>query len=226
MKLKIIKLLKLRTKMRVIETTGKTIEEAIDIALVELNASREEVEIKVISRGKSGLLGFGNEEAKVKVEKKSDVSENIQIAYEILRNILGFLESDMTITTKLINNDKISDSIISLDGEDAALIIGRRGETLRSLQYLTNLMIQKKLNKRDQLVSLDVEGYIEKKLNNLFQLSKKMESKVLKTKKKVALDPMPSFDRRYVHRYFSDHKKIVSESEDYGRDRHVVLKLK
>ena len=212
--------------MRVIETTGKTIEEAIDIALVELNASREEGEIKVISRGKSGLLGFGNEEAKVKVEKKSDVSENIQIAYEILRNILGFLESEMTITTKLINNDKISDSIISLDGEDAALIIGRRGETLRSLQYLTNLMIQKKLNKRDQLVSLDVEGYIEKKLNNLFQLSKKMESKVLKTKKKVALDPMSSFDRRYVHRYFSDHKKIVSESEDYGRDRHVVLKLK
>ena len=212
--------------MRVIETTGKTIEEAIDIALVELNASREEVEIKVISRGKSGLLGFGNEEAKVKVEKKSDVSENIQIAYEILRNILGFLESDMTITTKLINNDKISDSIISLDGEDAALIIGRRGETLRSLQYLTNLMIQKKLNKRDQLVSLDVEGYVEKKLNNLFQLSKKMESKVLKTKKKVALDPMSSFDRRYVHRYFSDHKKIVSESEDSGRDRHVVLKLK
>ena len=212
--------------MRVIETTGKTIEEAIDIALVELNASREEVEIKVISRGKSGLLGFGNEEAKVKVEKKSDVSENIQIAYEILRNILGFLESEMTITTKLINNDKISDSIISLDGEDAALIIGRRWETLRSLQYLTNLMIQKKLNKRDQLVSLDVEGYIEKKLNNLFQLSKKMESKVLKTKKKVALDPMSSFDRRYVHRYFSDHKKIVSESEDYGRDRHVVLKLK
>ena len=212
--------------MRVIETTGKTIEEAIDIALVELNASREEVEIKVISRGKSGLLGFGNEEAKVKVEKKSDVSENIQIAYEILRNILGFLESDMTITTKLINNDKISDSIISLDGEDAALIIGRRGETLRSLQYLTNLMIQKQLNKRDQLVSLDVEGYIEKKLNNLFQLSKKMESKVLKTKKKVALDPMSSFDRRYVHRYFSDHQKIVSESEDYGRDRHVVLKLK
>ena len=212
--------------MRVIETTGKTIEEAIDIALVELNASREEVEIKVISRGKSGLLGFGNEEAKVKVEKKSDVSENIQIAYEILRNILGFLESEMTITTKLINNDKISDSIISLDGEDAALIIGRRGETLRSLQYLTNLMIQKKLNKRDQLVSLDVEGYVEKKLNNLFQLSKKMESKVLKTKKKVALDPMSSFDRRYVHRYFSDHKKIVSESEDSGRDRHVVLKLK
>ena len=212
--------------MRVIETTGKTIEEAIDIALVELNASREEVEIKVISRGKSGLLGFGNEEAKVKVEKKSDVSENIQIAYEILRNILGFLESDMTISTKLINNDKISDSIISLDGKDAALIIGRRGETLRSLQYLTNLMIQKQLNKRDQLVSLDVEGYIEKKLNNLFQLSKKMESKVLKTKKKVALDPMSSFDRRYVHRYFSDHQKIVSESEDYGRDRHVVLKLK
>lgn len=212
--------------MRVIETTGKTIEEAIDIALVELNASREEVEIKVITRGKSGLLGFGNEEARVKVEKKSDVPENIENAYEILRNILELVDSKMTITTKLITNDKISDSIISLDGDDAALIIGRRGETLRSLQYLVNLMIQKKLGKRDQLVSLDVEGYIEKKLNNLFHLSKKMESRVLKTKKKVALDPMSSFDRRYVHRYFSDHKSIISESEDFGRDRHVVLKLK
>ncbi|MFL2768275.1 MAG: RNA-binding cell elongation regulator Jag/EloR [Dehalococcoidia bacterium] len=212
--------------MRVIETTGKTIEEAIDIALVELNASREEVEIKVITRGKSGLLGFGNEEARVKVEKKSDVPENIENAYEILRNILELVDSKMTITTKLITNDKISDSIISLDGDDAALIIGRRGETLRSLQYLVNLMIQKKLGKRDQLVSLDVEGYIEKKLNNLFHLSKKMESRVLKTKKKVALEPMSSFDRRYVHRYFSDHKSIISESEDFGRDRHVVLKLK
>jgi spoIIIJ-associated protein len=212
--------------MRVIETTGKTIEEAIDIALVELNASREEVEIKVITRGKSGLLGFGNEEARVKVEKKSDVPENIENAYEILRNILELVDSKMTITTKLITNDKISDSIISLDGDDAALIIGRRGETLRSLQYIVNLMIQKKLGKRDQLVSLDVEGYIEKKLNNLFHLSKKMESRVLKTKKKVALEPMSSFDRRYVHRYFSDHKSIISESEDFGRDRHVVLKLK
>jgi len=212
--------------MRVIETTGKTIEEAIDIALVELNASREEVEIKVINRGKSGLLGFGNEEARVKVEKKSDVPENIQNAYDILRNILELLDSKMTITTKLINNDNISDSIISLDGDDAALIIGRRGETLRSLQYIVNLMIQRKLGKRDQLVSLDVEGYIEKKLNNLFQLSKKMETRVLKTKKNVSLEPMSSFDRRYVHRYFSDHKKIISESEDFGRDRHIVLKLK
>lgn len=152
--------------------------------------------------------------------------ENIENAYEILRNILELVDSKMTITTKLITNDKISDSIISLDGDDAALIIGRRGETLRSLQYLVNLMIQKKLGKRDQLVSLDVEGYIEKKLNNLFHLSKKMESRVLKTKKKVALEPMSSFDRRYVHRYFSDHKSIISESEDFGRDRHVVLKLK
>ena len=87
--------------MRVVETTAKTIEEAIDIALVELNASREEVEIKVISRGKSGLLGFGNEQAKVKVEKKTDIPENIQNAYEILRNILKNFDSDMKITTKV-----------------------------------------------------------------------------------------------------------------------------
>ena len=148
--------------MKVVETTAKTIEEAIDIALVELNASREEVEIKVINRGKTGLLGFGNEQAKVKVEKVGDVPQNIQLAYEVLRNFLEYLESPMKITTKILDNGKVSDSLISLDGEDAALLIGRRGETLRSLQYIINLMIQKKVDNKDQLISLDVEGYIEK----------------------------------------------------------------
>jgi len=212
--------------MKVVETSAKTIEEAIDIALVELNASREEVEIKVINRGKSGLLGFGNEQAKVKVEKKTDIPENIQNAYEIIRTILKHFDSEMKITTKIINNGKISDTILSLDGDDAALIIGRRGETLRSLQYIVNLMIQKKLNNRDQLISLDVEGYVEKKLTHLFQLSKRMETKVIKSNKNVSMEPMSAFERRYVHRYFSDHNKIISESEDFGRDRHVVLKLK
>ena len=164
--------------MKVVETTAKTIEEAIDIALVELNASREEVEIKVINKGKSGLLGFGNEQAKVKVEKVSDVPESIQLAYEILRNFLEYLDSPMKITTKIMENGNISDSIISLDGEDAALLIGRRGETLRSLQYIVNLMIQKKVDNKDALISLDVEGYIEKKFDNLSQLVNKMEKTV------------------------------------------------
>lgn len=212
--------------MKVVETTAKTIEEAIDIALVELNASREEVEIKVINRGKTGLLGFGNEQAKVKVEKVGDVPQNIQLAYEVLRNFLEYLESPMKITTKILDNGKVSDSLISLDGEDAALLIGRRGETLRSLQYIINLMIQKKVDNKDQLISLDVEGYIEKKFNNLSQLARKMEKTVIRNGKPISMDPMPAFERRYVHRFFSGSKKIITESEDFGRDRHVVLKPK
>ena len=212
--------------MKVVETTAKTIEEAIDIALVELNASREEVEIKVINRGKTGLLGFGNEQAKVKVEKVGDVPQNIQLAYEVLRNFLEYLESPMKITTKILDNGKVSDSLISLDGEDAALLIGRRGETLRSLQYIINLMIQKKVDNKDQLISLDVEGYIEKKMNNLSQLARKMEKTVIRNGKPISMDPMPAFERRYVHRFFSGSKKIITESEDFGRDRHVVLKPK
>tara|TARA_Y100000588_G_scaffold308672_1_gene333354 strand:- start:55 stop:696 length:642 start_codon:yes stop_codon:yes gene_type:complete len=212
--------------MKVVETTAKTIEEAIDIALVELNASREEVEIKVINRGKTGLLGFGNEQAKVKVEKVGDVPQNIQLAYEVLRNFLEYLESPMKITTKILDNGKVSDSLISLDGEDAALLIGRRGETLRSLQYIINLMIQKKVDNKDQLISLDVEGYIEKKFNNLSQLARKMEKTVIRNGKPISMDPMPAFERRYVHRFFSGSRKIITESEDFGRDRHVVLKPK
>lgn len=212
--------------MKVVETTAKTIEEAIDIALVELNASREEVEIKVINKGKTGLLGFGNEQAKVKVEKVGDVPENTQLAYEILRNFLEYLESPMKITTKILDNGNVSDLIISLDGEDAALLIGRRGETLKSLQYIVNLMIQKKVDNKDELISLDVEGYIEKKFNNLSQLARKMEKTVIRNGKQIPMEPMPAFERRYVHRFFSGSKKIITESEDIGRNRHVVLKPK
>ena len=212
--------------MKVVETTAKTIEAAIDIALVELHASREAVEIKVINRGKTGLLGFGNEQAKVKVEKVGDVPQNIQLAYEVLRNFLEYLESPMKITTKILDNGKVSDSLISLDGEDAALLIGRRGETLKSLQYIVNLMIQKKVDNKDELISLDVEGYIEKKFNNLSQLARKMEKTVIRNGKQIPMEPMPAFERRYVHRFFSGSKKIITESEDFGRDRHVVLKPK
>ena len=216
----------MRKMMKVVETTAKTIEEAIDIALVELNASREEVEIKVINKGKTGLLGFGNEQAKVKVEKVGDVPENTQLAYEILRNFLEYLESPMKITTKILDNGNVSDLIISLDGEDAALLIGRRGETLRSLQYIINLMIQKKVDNKDELISLDVEGYIEKKFNNLSQLARKMEKTVIRNGKSISMEPMSAYERRYIHRFFTDSKKIITESEDFGRNRHVVLKLK
>ena len=216
----------MRKMMKVVETTAKTIEEAIDIALVELNASREEVEIKVINRGKTGLLGFGNEQAKVKVERVSDVPENIQLAYEVLRNFLEYLDSPMKITTKILENGKVSDSLITLDGEDAALLIGRRGETLRSLQYIVNLIIQKKVDNKDDLISLDVEGYIEKKFNKLSQLARKLEKTVIRNDKSISMEPMSAYERRYIHRFFTDSKKIITESEDFGRNRHVVLKPK
>ena len=139
---------------------------------------------------------------------------------------MEYLESPMKITTKILYNGIVADSLISLDGEDAALLIGRRGETLRSLQYIINLMIQKKVDNKDQLISLDVEGYIEKKFNNLSQLARKMEKTVIRNGKPISMDPMPAFERRYVHRFFSGSKKIITESEDFGRDRHVVLKPK
>jgi len=87
-------------------------------------------------------------------------------------------------------------------------------------------MIQKKVDNKDELISLDVEGYIEKKFNNLSQLVKKMEKTVIRTGKQLAMEPMSAFERRYIHRFFSGSKKINTESEDFGRDRHVILKPK
>ena len=208
--------------MKVVETTAKTIEEAIDIALVELNASREEVEIKVINRGKTGLLGFGNEQAKVKVEKVGDVPQNIQLAYEVLRNFLEYLESPMKITTKILDNGKVSDSLISLDGEDAALLIGRRGETLRSLQFLVRFMISQKTGQRVNL-SLDVEGYDERRKQSLGNLANRVAQRVITTGRSIELEPMNPRERRVVHIALAEREGVYTESSGEGADRRVVI---
>ena len=126
--------------MKTIETSGKTVEEAIEIALLDLDADRTDVEIEVISKGKPGILGIGSEPAKIRAELLENIPDTVKIAGNILKNIVAFSGVEVVVTLKQVYQDDVEGPVFDLDGEDSGLLIGRKGETLRALQLHVNLL--------------------------------------------------------------------------------------
>ena len=153
--------------MKSIEMTAKTVEEAIEIALKELDADRVEVEIDVISRGKPGILGIGSELASVRVTKVDGTSNVLDSANDVIKNLVSHMDVDVVVNLKEADNEETGGPVFEIEGDDSGLLIGRKGETLRSLQFLTRFIVGRQTGERAN-ISLDVEGYIEKKFNNLF----------------------------------------------------------
>ena len=125
-----------------IKISGKTVEDAIEIALIELDASRDEVSIDIISEGKSGLFGIGATEATVKVTRLGDSSAASGTAITYLNEILSFLDVDALATIRTVNNSKNKGPVIDIQGEDAGLLIGKKGENLSALQFILNRILR------------------------------------------------------------------------------------
>ena len=123
--------------MKSIEMTAKTVEEAIEIALKELDADRVEVEIDVISRGKPGILGIGSELAAVRVTKVDGTSDTLSSASEVINNLVSHMDVDVVVNLKEADNEETGAPVFEIEGDDSGLLIGRKGETLRSLQSVS-----------------------------------------------------------------------------------------
>ena len=234
---------------------GKTVEEATKIALEDLNANLEEVKIEVVSPGKSGILGLGGEPAiinvsyddkskpkkatrskpKAKDSKKSEKSiarelDDIDEETEKLAiDIVNYLLSSLKVEVKTFFRDKDDFDTKSLyfeiEGDDSGLIIGRKGETLRSFEFLISFIIKRQLDKRVRVI-LDVEGYQERRRSNLVSIAESNAKKVIKYGKPIKMDPMSPFDRRIIHLALEKDKKVITESQGSGSRRQVVIKLK
>ena len=139
-----------------IETTAKTVEEAVEIALRQLDADRGEVEITVVSRGKAGILGLGSELAKVKVNRLESQSNLVDVTTEVISKLIAMLDADVSVHLKQADNDDIGGPVFEIEGDDSGLLIGRRGETLRALELLVRVMVGNEIGSRATLV-LDVE---------------------------------------------------------------------
>lgn len=204
--------------MKEIQKSAKTVDKAIEEALLELNAAREDVEIEVISEGSRGFLGFGSKDAVVKVTEKFNPEK---IAKNFLREMFIAMGIIVNIETQL----KDKQLLINLTGDDMGILIGKRGQTLDSIQYLVNLVVNKG-NAPYLSITLDTENYRQRRKETLESLAYNLAKKVKQTGKKVVLEPMNPYERRIIHSSLQNNKYVTTYSEGEEPYRNVVIALK
>ena len=206
--------------MKLIEVTGKTVEEALKHALDELKLTKDKVDVEIINEGSKGLFNLiGTKPAKIKVTKKPEPIDN---AKEFLINVLSAMNIDAEIRINE-ENDVIK---IDLSGPKMGLVIGYRGETLDSLQYLVSLEINKNHNKSYKRVVLDAENYRKKREETLIRVAQKSAYKVRKSQRPYKLEPMNPYERRIIHSALQNKDNVYTYSEGEEPFRRIVVDFK
>lgn len=205
--------------MREVTASGQTVEEAVQSALGQLNTTKDQVEIDIIDEGKKGILGiFGAKRAIVKVSlAKNPVKETEKFIKEVTANMNLDVDIKTTVKGTHINYE--------LNGENIAILIGKRGQTLNALQYLVHLAINKD-SKDYYTVTLDAEGYRGRRRETLESLALKMADRAIRLKKKVSLEPMPAYERKIIHSMLQNRNDISTFSDGVEPHRHIVIKPK
>lgn len=209
--------------MEMREVSAKTVEEAIEVALRELDASREEAEVEILSRGKPGFLGIGGEQARVRVKRLPPGAAAAAVAIEIVNKLLAAAGTATTATLRSAHDDESGGPVIDIMGDDSGLLIGRRGETLRALQFLVNLMVKPRIGEESTRVILDVERYRERRHSSLQALARRVADRVAATGRPIALEPMSPSERRVVHVALANHPRVTTQSAGVGESRQVTI---
>lgn len=206
--------------MKSIEVEGKTVEEALNKALIELGTDRSKVDFEILDHGSKGLFNvIGVKPVKIRVSSKYDY---IKEAREFIENILNCMEIEASIDVK----ERDDTIIINLSGEKMGLIIGYRGETLDSIQYLVSLVVNRVHELPHKKVILDTENYRSKREETLKGVAIKTANKVKKTQKVFKLEPMNPYERRIIHSALQNDIFVNTYSEGDEPFRRVVVELK
>ena len=207
--------------MEKIEVTGKTVEEALTNALIQLETTSDKVEYEVIDKGSSGILGiFNSKPAKIAIWKKESMEDKVK---QFLKDIFGAMELEVTIEMTVKEDEEVIE--INLVGDDMGVLIGKRGQTLDSLQYLVSLVANKESGKYYR-VKLDTENYRERRKATLESLAKNIAYKVKRTRRSVSLEPMNPYERRIIHSALQNDRYVSTKSEGEEPFRHVVVFMK
>ena len=214
--------------------TAPTVDEAIELGLKELDADRDEAEVEILSRGKTGFLGIGSEAARVPVIRISVGRDDAGVpttaegdttaagvATAAVGRILEAAGVNVTRTLRAANDPESGGPIIDLAGEDSGLLIGRRGQTLQALQFLVNLIVRKQFE--GVRVVLDVENYRQRRELQLREMATTIAKRVAETNRSITLEPMPPADRRIIHTSLTDHPGVSTESTGEGEGRKVTI---
>ncbi len=200
------------------EKYGRTIEEAVSLAAADLNLTVEDVEVEVLEEPKKGILGIGAKSAKVRVVPKK-TPEKIALAF--VKEVTSKMGLELNVSSRQSENIVF----IDIEGKDAGTIIGKRGQTLDSLQYLVNLVVNKNTEKYTKVV-VNAENYREKRESTLEQLAIRLAGKVYKTKRSVRLEPMNPYERKVIHTTLQDDVRVNTKSEGEEPYRRVVIEVR
>ena len=202
-------------KMDYIEISAKTVDDAITEAIIKLGTTHDKIEYEVIEKGSAGFLGINRKDAVIRARRKNDTNDNIR----------DFLEMGLTVTIQIEKEEDSNVVNVDLKGDDMGVLIGKRGQTLDALQYLTNLAVNK--NSEEYVkVKIDTEDYRKRRRETLENLAKNIAYKVKRTKRPVSLEPMNPFERRVIHSTLQNDKFVTTHSEGEEPYRHVVVTLK
>ena len=202
------------------EFKGKTVDEAITAASLELGVASTELDYEVVEKGTSGFLGIGSKPAVIKAKKKESFIDDI---YEYLNNL--FRVMDIEAEVKIDYDEENSNMSIDVSGPNMGILIGKRGQTLDSLQYLISLYVNKKSESYIR-VKLDTENYRSRRKDTLENLAKNIAFKVKRTRRSFTLEPMNPYERRIIHSALQNDKYVTTYSEGDEPFRHVVVVLK
>lgn len=204
--------------MREIEIQAKTVEEAINQALKELELQRDEVEVEIIEEGSRGILGFMSKMAKVRVKEKWNP---LKTAEQFIRGLVHKIGVDPQISI-----EEVSEGIkVHIEGKNVGVLIGKRGNTLNAIQYLTNLAVNRQGDQHKRII-VDVENYRVKRQESLEKFAINMAKKAKQTKKDVVLEPMIPNERRIVHTVLQGDSKVNTRSIGEEPHRRVVISPK
>ncbi len=202
-----------------LEISAKTVDEALTEALIKLETTSDQIEYEVIEKESSGLLGLFSKPAKIRVCKKESVEDKV-------RNFLADLFEKMEIEVEVVLDYKQEEGVIEIElkGNEMGLLIGKRGQTLDSIQFLTSLVANN--NREDYVkIKMDTENYRERRRQTIENLARNIASKVKKTRKPAYLEPMNPYERRIIHAVLQNDKYVETYSEGEEPFRKVVVNI-
>jgi spoIIIJ-associated protein len=247
-----------RNERRSVVASGRTVQDAIANGLAMLDVRREQVEIEIITEGSRGVLGFGAENAQVKLmvkappepqpeppqvvaapppapapapvveEREQEGEEDTpeQVGREVLTDILRLMGVRASVESllgyELAEEDQPPPIVLNITGDDLGILIGRRGETLRALQYLVRLMVSHRLKHWTNLV-VDVESYLIRRRRSLESIAQRVAEQVARSGRTQALEPMPAYERRVIHITLRKHPQVTTQSVGEGERRKVTI---
>ena len=206
--------------MEFIEISAKTVDDAITEALVKLGTTSDRIEYEVIEKGSAGFIGIGRRDAVIKARKKYSIEDDTR---EFLNKVFAAMDLQVEIIIDRPEDGNVVN--VELKGDDMGVLIGKRGQTLDSLQYLTNLAVNKHAENFVK-VKIDTEDYRKRRRETLENLARNIAYKVKRTKHPVSLEPMNHFERRVIHSTLQNDKFVTTHSEGEEPYRHVVVTLK